>query len=134
MDPISDMLTRVRNAQLAGHKEVLVPFSRIKMKIAEILEKENFVGLVKREKNDRNFEDIRMVLRYDIISNTKRQPAILGIERVSKVGQRVYVGKDAIEKVKNNYGISVISTSKGVMTGREARKQGLGGEYVCRVW
>ena len=132
-DPISDMLTRVRNAQLAGHREVLMPFSKMKMVLAQILEKENFVQLVKRVKQDAH-EAISIVLRYDVVSNTQRTPAITGIERVSKVGQRVYVGKDEIERVKNGYGIAIISTSKGVMTGKEARKQGLGGEYICRVW
>jgi small subunit ribosomal protein S8 len=132
-DPISDMLTRIRNAQQAGHKEVAIPFSKLKMLIAQILERENFVDLVKKMA-DGNHEKIVVSLKYDVTSNTRKIPAISGIERVSKVGQRIYIGKDEIEKVKNNYGISIVSTSRGVMTGNEARHQGLGGEYLCRIW
>lgn len=133
LDPISDMLTRIRNAQRAGHKEVAIPASKLKLAIIKILEKNEFIELAKMEKNE-NKETIRVVLKYNRISNAQNIPAITEIKRISKEGQRVYVGKSDIGKVRNNFGISVISTSKGVMTGKEARKVGLGGEYICEVW
>lgn len=132
-DPISDMLTRIRNAQQAGHKEVAVPFSKLKMVIAEILEKESLIELARKEKAG-NFEQIWITLAYRKVSNTKKEPVITGLRRVSRPGQRIYVGKDDIRKVKNGFGISVVSTSKGLMTGKEARKAGLGGELICEVW
>lgn len=133
LDPISDMLTRIRNAQMAGHKEVTVPFSKLKMVIAEILEKENFVEMARKEKTEK-FDVIKINLRYNQLSNIKKEAAISGIRRVSKSGQRIYVKKDVIRKVKNGYGISIVSTSKGLMTGGAARKAGLGGELICEVW
>lgn len=132
-DPISDMLTRIRNAQMAGLKEVSVPFSKLKMVIAEILEKENFVEMARKVKVGK-FDVIMINLRYNKVSNTQKEPAITGIQRVSKTGQRIYVKKGEIRKVKNNYGISIISTSKGLMTGGAARKMGLGGELICEIW
>ncbi len=132
-DPISDMLTRIRNAQRAGHKEVLVPASRLKVEIAKILEDKNFIDLVKKEKKG-NADFMRIVLKYDEVSKTQKTPAIGEIERVSRQGQRIYVGKNDVRKVKGGYGIAIISTSQGVMTGEEARKRGLGGEYICKVW
>jgi len=132
-DPISDMLTRIRNAQMAGHKEVSLPFSKLKMAIAEILEKENFIEMARKEKTEK-FDVIKIDLRYHQVSHTQKDPAISGICRVSKVGQRIYVKKGEIRKVKNNYGISIVSTSKGLMTGRAAQKAGLGGELICEVW
>lgn len=133
LDPISDMLTRIRNAQKAGHKEVVIPASKLKLAIIKILEKHEFVELVKLEKNE-NIGTIKVVLKYNKTSNTQNDPAITEIKRISKEGQRVYVGKGDIGKVKNNFGISIVSTSKGVMTGKEAREIGLGGEYICEVW
>lgn len=133
LDPISDMLTRIRNAQRAGHKEVAIPASKLKLAIIKILEKNEFVELVKVEKSE-NIGTIRVVLKYNKTSNTQNTPAITEINRVSKEGQRVYIGKGEIGKVRNDFGISIISTSKGVMTGREARDIGLGGEYICEVW
>lgn len=133
MDPISDMLTRIRNAQRVGLPDVVMPISKLKLVIANILEKEGFVALVKSEKIGKH-DQLRIVLKYNVISNTKREPAILGIQRVSKLGQRIYVRKGDIKKVRNNYGIAIVSTSKGVMTGGDARKLGLGGELICEVW
>jgi small subunit ribosomal protein S8 len=132
LDPISDMLTRIRNAQSAGHAEVLVSFSKMKLAIAKILVKEGFLDSAEKEK-DGNIEKIRMVLKYERV-NSKKIPVISAIRRISKEGQRAYVKKGEIKKVKNNFGIAVISTSKGVMTGKDAYKQGLGGEYICEVW
>lgn len=133
LDPISDMLTRIRNAQMAGHKEVAMPASNLKLAMAKILEKNGFIEQVKKEKIGR-IENIRIALKYNKLSNTRIAPAITEIRRISKEGQRLYVGKNDIKKVKNNFGISIISTSKGVMTGKEARGLGLGGEYICEVW
>jgi small subunit ribosomal protein S8 len=133
LDPIADMLTRIRNAQKAGHKEVVIPSSKLKMSIAHILEKENFVEKVEKE-SEGTFEIIRIGLKYIKVSQTQKDPAIREIKRVSREGQRIYVRKEDIKKVKNGYGIAVVSTSKGVMTGRDAYRQGLGGEYLCEVW
>lgn len=133
LDPISDMLTRIRNAQRAGHKEVVMPASKLKLAVAKILEKNEFIELVKTEKNEK-LENIRIMLKYNKLDGRQAAPAITEIKRISKEGQRVYVGKDNIRKVRNNFGISIISTSKGVMTGKEARGIGLGGEYICEVW
>ena len=133
LDPIAEMLARIKNAQRAGKKDVLIKVSNLKLAIAKILEKENFVGKVIKEKID-SFEDIRIGLKYHSISNTKKIPAIQDIKRVSKEGQRIYTRNKDIQVVRNRFGIAIISTSKGVMTGDEARKNGLGGEYICQVW
>lgn len=118
---------------MAGHKEVTINSSKLKLALAKILEKEGFVEFVQNIK-DSNIPAIKIGLKYNAISRTQKMPAITGIERVSREGQRIYVKKDEIRRVKNNYGIAVISTSKGVVTGEEAKKMGLGGEYICKVW
>ena len=133
LDPIADMLTRIRNAQKSGHKDVVFTASKLKLAIVKILEKEGFVESVSKEKTDA-IESIKVELKYHKVSNTQKLPAIKEIRRVSKEGQRIYVKNKDIRTVKNNFGISIISTPKGVMTGFEARKQGLGGEVVCEVW
>ena len=133
LDPIAEMLTRIKNAQRAGKKDVLVKASNLKLAIAKILEKENFVEAVSKEKTE-VFENIRIALKYHRLSNTKKIPAISDIKRVSREGQRIYTSNKEIKTVKNRFGIAIISTSKGVMTGEEARKSGLGGEYLCQVW
>ncbi|HOF42743.1 MAG TPA: 30S ribosomal protein S8 [Candidatus Moranbacteria bacterium] len=129
LDPISDMLTRIRNAQRARHNEVAVPFSKLKMSIAKILEQRNFIDSVKQEENDGK-QIIKIALKYETVSNTEKNPAIREIRRVSHQGQRIYVRKSGIKRVKNGYGISIISTSKGIMTGDEAKKSGFGGEVI----
>lgn len=133
MDTIADMLTRIRNAQMAGKKDVQFSASKLKLAIAKILEKEGFVESV-FESETAGKKNIRIVLKYYKISNTLKTPAIKAINKVSKNGQRIYVGNKEIRNVKNKFGIAIISTSKGVMTGFEARKNGLGGEYICEVW
>lgn len=136
LDPISDMLTRIRNAQKAGHSEVVFPFSNLKLAIAKILEKEGFsenVEMVKKDE-DNKFDRIKVVLKYEKIGNNKQIPAISEVKRISKEGKRIYLKKEDIKKIKNGFGISIISTSKGIMTGKEARKSGLGGEYICEIW
>jgi small subunit ribosomal protein S8 len=132
MDKISDMLTKIRNAQMAGHGEVAIPHSGFKLALAKILEKEGFVASVAETKDERKM--IKIALKYNQISNTKKLPAITGLKKISKPGQRIYVKNKNIRNVKNKFGIAIVSTSKGIMTGAESRKLGLGGEYICEVW
>ena len=132
-DTIAEMLTRIRNAQQAGKKDVQIRASKLKLAIAKILEQEGFVESVAEEALE-NQKNIKIGLKYYRISNTEKQPAIKAINRVSREGQRIYVQQKDIRTVKNKFGISIISTSKGVMTGAEARKNGFGGEYICDVW
>jgi small subunit ribosomal protein S8 len=128
-DPISDMLTRIRNAIMARHDNVLVPASKIKLSIARILKEEGFVTdyEVVRGKPHR---EIKIFLRY--LDNN--QPAISGLKRVSKPGLRVYVQKKEIPRVYGGLGIAIVSTPKGVQTGQQAWRQGSGGELLCYVW
>ncbi|MGK2849164.1 MAG: 30S ribosomal protein S8 [Minisyncoccota bacterium] len=133
LDPIADMLTRIRNAQAAGHTTVAMPGSKLKYTIAKILEREGFVERVEKTLEDTH-ETLSLGLRYNTLSPTKKAPAIREVARVSKQGRRVYVKKNEIQKVKNGYGIAIVSTSQGVMTGAEAYRRGLGGEYLCRLW
>ena len=133
LDPIADMLTRIRNAQSAGHKEVIIPFSKIKMNIANILKENAFIETAQKV-TEGKFPEIKIVLKYTAVSNTLKDPAIREIKRVSREGQRIYVKKTDIKRIKNGYGISIISTSKGIMTGDLARKKGFGGEIICEVW
>ena len=125
MDPISDMLTRIRNAQKAEHKTVAIPLSKIKLEIAKILKKENYIEDLK--KSDKKGEKL---LEIDL----KFPAATNAIKRISKPGQRFYVKADKIKQVKNGYGCSIISTPKGLMTNKEAKKSGLGGEMLLEVW
>lgn len=129
-DPISDMLTRVRNAALARHERVSIPASRLKRAVAEILVSEGYITSVQSDVDDRGHDRIVLVLKYD----REKLPAIEGIRRVSRPGKRVYVACDKISKVRNGLGISVLSTSRGVMSDRTARTQGVGGELLCEVW
>ena len=127
-DPVSDMLTRIRNAGMVHHDSVEMPVSKLKAAIAEILKKEGYIGdyhLVKGDVQD----TLRIDMKYD-----GREPVITGLRRVSKPGCRVYVKADKIPSVMSGLGIGVISTSRGVVADREARKQGIGGEYLCEVW
>lgn len=133
LDPIADMLTRIRNAQKAGHKSVSLPYSKMKHVIANILETEGFVEAVKKVQGEK-FAQLEISLKYTQTGPTKRIPAINEITRVSKEGCRIYVQNNQIKKVKNGYGIAIISTSQGVMTGGQAFAKGLGGEYICKVW
>lgn len=133
LDPISEMLTRIRNAQMAEKKEVFVPASKIKLAIAKILEAKKFVsGVQEVVLNGRPF--LKVVLRYVAHSRTSKKGAISEISRVSRESQRIYVKSTQIPVIKSGFGVSVISTSKGVMAGDDAFKQGLGGEVMCKVW
>jgi small subunit ribosomal protein S8 len=132
IDPISDMLTRIRNSQNAGHLTMVMPASKMKLAIARLLEENNFVSDVEKNTAD-NKDFIKIGLLYEK-DGSRTVPVIQGIKRVSHEGQRLYIKKEEIKKVKNGLGISVISTSKGIMTGAKARQLGLGGEFICEVW
>ena len=127
-DPIADMLTRIRNAQLAAKKEVRIPFSKLKYNIAKILEENKFI-----ERADTIGRQARKSIKIYLKYNQNR-PAISGLRRVSKPGRRVYLPVKKIKRVKEGYGIAIISTPRGVMTDREARRQKTGGEILCEIW
>jgi small subunit ribosomal protein S8 len=127
-DPIADMLTRIRNAIMAGHDGVLVPSSKIKLSIIKILKEEGFIDRYEVLKGKPQ-SMIKIHLKY-----ADDQPAILGLERVSKPGLRVYVERREIPRVYGGLGIAILSTSKGIMTGQEAWRHNLGGEILCYVW
>jgi small subunit ribosomal protein S8 len=133
LDPIAEMLARINNAQRAGKKEVFVKASKLKLAIAKILEKEGFVEKTTHIKEVK-LSLIKIVLKYSATSRTKIMPAIKGMRRISREGQRRYIQNRDIREVKDNFGIGIISTSKGVMTNWEAKKSGLGGEYICEIW
>jgi len=128
MDPIADLLVRIKNAQASSHESVEIPFSKAKLAIAKILEREGFVGLVEK-KGLKNKEKIEIVLKYD-----QGAPAISELKRVSKPGQRIYISGDKVRSVKQGYGRAIISTSQGLMTDKEAKKNKVGGEILCQVW
>lgn len=128
-DPIADMLTRVRNALIAKHQKVDVPASKLKMEIARILKEEGFIANFKLAE-DGVQRSIRLYLKY----TPTNEPAIANIERVSRPGCRVYVGSKDIPRVLGGLGVNILTTPRGVMTGRDARKEGVGGELLCQVW
>ena len=133
-DPISDMLTRVRNAMLAGQAQVAMPSSRIKAEIARILKDEGFlesVDVVDSEKS--SFKILRLKIKY-VGERRERRPVLSGITRVSSPGRRVYTKKTDIPWVLSGLGVAILSTPKGVMTGARARQLGVGGEILCKVW
>lgn len=131
-DPIADMLTRIRNAQSVNKTEVLLPFSGLKQAIAEILQREGYLRKVERVEGtgaDAKRPQLRLVLKY----LAPKQPAIRSLVRISRPGRRVYATKDQLPVVLNNLGLAVISTSQGLMTNKQARKAGLGGEIICEI-
>ena len=129
-DPIADMLTRIRNANTAKHDTVDVPGSKMKVSIAEILKKEGYIKDFEMIDVD-GIKMIHITLKYGANKNEK---IITGIKRISKPGLRVYAGKDELPKVLGGLGIAIISTNKGVMTDKEARKENVGGEVLAFVW
>ena len=133
LDPISDMLTRIRNANLAGHTEVFVPLSKLKLGIAGILKKKNFVEKIS-ETEIEGRKHICIELKYIRDEKGKKSPYMQGLSRVSRQGQRIYAGKAVLPVVKSGYGFSVVSTSKGLMTDKEARDKKMGGEVLCYIW
>jgi small subunit ribosomal protein S8 len=128
-DPIADMLTRIRNAITARKAKVIMPASKMKARIAEVLKDEGFVGVISSEEDGK-----QGLLSIELLYDNNNHNAIQGIRRVSKPGQRTYARHDNLPKVRSGLGIAILTTSKGVMTEREARKQGLGGELLCEVW
>ncbi|MCA1587283.1 MAG: 30S ribosomal protein S8 [Chloroflexi bacterium] len=128
-DPIADMLTRIRNASAARHKELTLPSSRVKREIARILADEGFI-----ESYDLATEGIQEMLNLRLKYVEGRTPVVTGLKRISKPGLRVYARKTEIPRVLGGLGLAILSTSHGIMTGSEARKQNLGGEVLCYVW
>ncbi len=128
-DPIADMLTRIRNAVMVRHDSVLVPSSRMKLSIARILREEGFI---------KNYEVLRVkpqrIIKIELKYGDRSRPLITGLERVSKPGLRVYVGRSENPRVLGGLGVAIVSTSKGVVTGQRAWRQGIGGELLCYVW
>jgi len=128
-DPVADMLTRIRNGSKAGKKWVDIPASKIKKELAKILAEEHFIEKF-HAVDDKKQGELRVFLKYD----SEEKPLIKGIKRISKPGLRKYVSSDKLPRVLNGLGIAVVSTSSGVMTDRDARKKGVGGEIICYVW
>ena len=129
-DPIADMLTRIRNANTAKHDTVDVPASKMKIAIADILLKEGYIAkydLVEEGK----FNTIHITLKYGVDKNEK---VISGLKRISKPGLRIYAGKDELPRVLGGLGTAIISTNHGILTDKEARKLGVGGEVICHIW
>jgi small subunit ribosomal protein S8 len=128
-DPVADMLTRVRNGIRARHGRVEMPSSKLKVEIARILKDEGYIGNYKVAEEGKK-RVLRINLRYD----TEGLSVISALERVSKPGRRVYVGKDRVPKVLGGLGVAILTTPQGVMTGKAARRAGVGGELICNVW
>ncbi len=129
MDRIADMLTRIRNAQAAGLEKIELPASKVLEAIAELLKEEGYIAAVKSY-NHKGLRYLRLTLRYD----DEGQPIIREINRVSRSGRRVYAGADELPRVKNGYGVAIVSTSKGIMTDKKARQAHIGGEILCTVF
>lgn len=128
-DSIADMLTRLRNANAAKHDHVVVPASRLKMEIARILKSEGFIAEIQvMERKPQS--QLRLQLRY----GPRRQQILTGIRRVSRPGLRIYAKRSAVPRVRGGLGVAILSTSRGLMTDREARRLGVGGEVICYVW
>jgi len=128
-DPIADMLTRIRNANAMKYKEVKMPISKVKLEIAKILKSEGFIEDYKVIENKVQ-NDLVLTLKY----SAKKERVIAGLKRISKPGLRVYAKCEELPKVLNGFGIAIISTSEGIMTDKEARKQNLGGEVLAYIW
>ena len=128
MDPIADMLTSIRNALAVQHSIIEMPFSNLKYEIAKILEKHGFIEKCDK-KGKKAKKTIEITLKYH-----DKTPVILGLKRISKPGQRIYLDFTKIKRIREGYGMAIISTSKGLMTDKEARKQKIGGEVLCEIW
>ena len=134
IDPIADMLTRIRNAVMAGHTLVAMPSSKLKVEIAKIMKDEGYLeGFELVENEESSQKVLRMKIKY-VGERRARQSVISGIERVSKPGRRIYTKKQDIPWVLSGIGVAILSTPKGVMTGSRARQLGVGGEILCKVW
>jgi small subunit ribosomal protein S8 len=129
-DPIADMLTRIRNGIQAHHDRVELPVSKLKVEIAKILKSEGFISNYKLVEESKVQGTLRLYLKY----SDDGEPVIHGIERISRPGRRVYRGKEELPKVLGGLGLAIVSTSKGVLSGTDAAKSGVGGEVLCQVW
>lgn len=133
-DPIADMLTRIRNAMMAGQSVVAMPASNLKAEIARILKEEGFIeGYEEAEGEKPTHKVLRVKIKY-VGERRERRPVITGIQRVSRPGRRIYTQKTKIPWILSGMGIAILSTPKGVMTGQRARQLGVGGEIICKVW
>src|SRR6201747_2659254 len=128
-DPVGDFLTRIRNAMRARHQKLDVPASKLKAEIARILKEEGYIANYKPTEED-GMKVLRVYLKY----NVNNESVIKDLKRISRPGCRVYQGKDDIRRVQGGLGIAILTTPKGVMTGRQARREGVGGELLCEVW
>lgn len=128
MSPISNMLVQIKNAQAVGKTEVMIPFSNLKFAIATVLQKEGYVGSIEKKKKKAKKAEV------PYLAVALKPDAIRGMRFVSKPSRRMYADKDRMQKVKSGFGISVVSTSRGVMTGAEAHKAGIGGEVIFEIW
>ena len=129
MDPIADMLTSIRNAQAARKETVSVPYSKIKMEIAKVLAKEKFIKEADH-KGKKVKKTIDIILNYDSLN----RPAITSLKRVSKPSRRIYSSSSKIKKIRQGFGFQILSTPKGILSGKEARKEKIGGEVICEVY
>ncbi len=131
-DPVSDFLTRLRNAAAAQHQDVAIPASKLKSELARILKEQGYIEdyEVQPAPDEKPGEEIRITIKY----TAERKPVITGLERVSRPGRRTYVDHAHIPRIQGGMGTAIMSTSKGLMTGHEARREGVGGEVVARVW
>jgi small subunit ribosomal protein S8 len=132
MDPIADMLARIRNAAAVGKADITLPMSKLKFNIAKLLEENGWItkAEVISHEGKTGFDELKIVLKY----TADGKPKIACLTRISKSSRRVYVGKDELPRVLNNLGIAILSTSQGLMTNREARKRSLGGEVICEIY
>lgn len=129
-DPISDLLTRIRNAGRAGHPSLVIPRSKVKLELCRVLKEEGFIEGYLDLSDPAPQGEIKVFLRY----LGERKPVFRGLQRVSKPSRRVYVAKDAIPRVRNGLGVAILTTPRGVLTDRQARIAGVGGEVICHVW
>ncbi len=128
-DPVADFLTRIRNSMRARHQKLDVPASKLKAEIARILKEEGYIANYKATE-----EEGRSVLRLYLKYGSNNEAAIRNLKRISRPGCRVYIGRDEIKRVQGGLGIAILTTPRGVMTGRQARREGVGGEFLCEVW
>lgn len=129
-DPISDMLTQIRNACLVKKPEVVLPYSKFKHSLAAVLQKEGWLGGAGEAEGPKKMRVLRLTLKYDPTG----QPAISGVSRVSKPGQRIYMQRQGLSRRGGQLGMAIVSTSQGLMTDRQAREKKIGGEVVCQIW
>ena len=130
-DPISDYLTRIRNANSSGHRVVDIPASKVKKEITKILFDQGYILSYKFEETQNNQGNIKIALKYDRIT---KEPVIKKLQRISKSGLRVYSGAKNMPRILGGFGIAIISTSRGLMTDQQARQEGIGGELLCYIW